>query len=264
MKVVFANVLQGFVYADVLHKPESMIFKRFSIEEYVEYFVSLDPDLLFISELLIENNNGNSEFADELVKKCNFRDYRVLVTEKSWLYVGRMYGMGIFSKYNLNNYEIFKLPNPKFEVDRPNGEHWILHDKYAQSAKVNVSGLDINIFHLHYFPLHHFNRKLSDPEMIESRNALIKYFKNKGKRYPTLVVGDFNNKDESLDVLFPELFENGWLAESIVTETTLVDGHEQLDHILYTPIYFDVQEAKAERYLSDHYSLYVDFNIVMR
>ena len=55
MKIVFANVIQGFVYAHHLKTPASMIFSRFSLPEYANYFRNQSPDILCLSEVLIDD-----------------------------------------------------------------------------------------------------------------------------------------------------------------------------------------------------------------
>lgn len=258
MRIVFANVTQCFVYANEVAESESMLFKKFSIPDYIEYFKNINPDILCLSEVLIDDEENNSEFISRLSEACNLKYYKILRSEKSWIYVGKFYGMAIISKYPIMNYEFFKLPNPKFEIDRPNGDHWIMHDKYAQYAKINTINKNISLFNLHYFPVHHFKKDIDDLEMKKPREELTKYFMKETLDAPTIITGDFNNKNKKLVKVFPELFEFGYLQEAIETDTTIVNGNSQLDHILYTPAYFELISSKAEKFLSDHYSLIVD------
>jgi endonuclease/exonuclease/phosphatase family metal-dependent hydrolase len=261
MRIISANVSQGFVYASGLKSSEGMIFRKFSIPDYVQYFKRNNPDILCLCEILIDDANGNSEFAETLSAECELPYYKVLKTETSWLYVGRYYGTAILSKYPIEDYEFFKLPNnPRFEINKPNGDHWILHDYYAQFARLNINNKKLNLFNLHYFPVHHFNHKLSDPEMKPSREALVEYLESKGNSNPTVITGDFNNKNDKLDSVFPELFNLGGLKECIETETSIVDGAAQLDHILYSPASLELKKGYAEKYLSDHYALIADIS----
>jgi endonuclease/exonuclease/phosphatase family metal-dependent hydrolase len=259
MKVVFANVTHGFVYADDLEKPEGMVFRKFSIPDYVEYFRKLNPDILCLSEALIDDEDGNSEFVDVIAKATKLNHTKVLRSEESWIYVGKHYGMAILSRYPITSYGDFKLPNPKFEVTRPNGDHWILHDKYAQFAELDINGEKLNLFNLHYFPVHHFDKKIQSEKMKPYRKALSEFFTSKGFDRSTIITGDFNDKGSTLQEVFPELFESGDLKEAIEVETTIQDGNDQLDHILYTHDTLQLNEAKAEKFLSDHYSLVVQF-----
>lgn len=259
MKVIFANVSQGFVYADDLTEQVGMVFRKFSILDYTKFFASYQPDILCLSEVLIDDLDGNSEFVDQVASATGLKYSKVLRSEESWIYVGRHYGMAILSRYPISNYEEFKLPNPKFEVIRPNGDHWILHDKYAQYATLDIDGELFNLFNLHYFPVHHFNKRINSNEMKPYRKSLGDFFTSKGFHKATIIAGDFNDKGAKLTEVFPELFESGDLKEAIQVETTILDGQDQLDHILYTPDRLKVKNAKAEKYLSDHFALIIDF-----
>lgn len=259
MKLIFANVSQGFVYADDLEKSTGMVFRKFSIPDYVDYFANHDPDVLCLSEVLIDDSEGNSEFVDKLASATGLKHRQVLRSEESFIYIGKYYGIAILSKYPITNYEKYKLPNPKFEVTRPYGDYWIMHDKYVQHATLDGDGEKFNLFNLHYFPVHHFKKSIDTEEMKPYRKALGDFFTNKGFERPTIITGDFNNKGARLNDVFPELFESSNLKEAIEVETTILDGKDQLDHILYTHDTLIVKDAKAEKYLSDHYALVVEF-----
>ena len=51
MRTISANVSQGFVYASDLKRSEGMIFRKFSIPDYVSYFKSKNPDILCLCEI---------------------------------------------------------------------------------------------------------------------------------------------------------------------------------------------------------------------
>jgi endonuclease/exonuclease/phosphatase family metal-dependent hydrolase len=259
MKVIFANVTQGFVYADNLTESEGMVFRKFSIPDYLQYFLEHKPDILCLSEILIDDLEGNSEFAKQIISVTGLEHAKVLRTAESWIYDGKHYGMGIFSRYPISDYEEFKLPNPKFEVTRPNGDHWKMHDKYAQYAELEVNGEKIYLFNLHYFPVYHFNKSIDSKEMKPYRQALSKVFTDKGFDKATIITGDFNDKGVSLADVFPEIFDSGDLEEAIEVQTTILDGQDQLDHILYTPSMLELKDSQVEKFLSDHYALIAEF-----
>ncbi|MBN2100610.1 endonuclease/exonuclease/phosphatase family protein [Candidatus Dojkabacteria bacterium] len=261
MKLIFANVSHGFVYAHDLEKHESMVFKKFSIPGYADYFKNQKPDILCLSEALIDNKKGDSLFVNEVSKATGLKNVKILRSEDSWLYVGKHYGMAVLSRYPIEEYETFKLPNPNFETIRPNGDHWVLHDKYAQYLRLNINGQDLNLFTLHYFPVHHFKKSIQSKEMKPYRKALSEYFTSKGFDTPTVIVGDFNDKGAKLKDVFPELFEGNILKEAIEVETTICDGTDQLDHILYTHKLIKLKTAKTEKFLSDHYALISEFEL---
>lgn len=259
MKILFANVTQGFVYSTDTGKPESMNFRRFSIPEYAEFFAQQDQDILCLSEVLMDDIEGKSIMTETISHATRLPHFKTLRSEESWIYIGKHYGMAIISKFPLEKYEKVLLPNPKFEATRDDGDHWVMHNKYAQYARLNIEGIPLNLFSLHYFPVHHFKKKMSGIEMKPYRESLIETFRSKGFETPTIIAGDFNDKETTLKKAFPELFSTGELATALTVETTLVDGDDQLDHILYTKKHFKVQSAEAKPFLSDHY--YVTGNL---
>lgn len=261
MKVLFANITHGFVYADDGSTSESMKFTKFSIQAYIDYFKQHHPDILCLAEVLLDDTDGNSEMIRTFSQALNLPFYTALGHEESWIYVGKYYGMAILSKYEIEAYETFKLPNPRLEVDRPNGDHWVMHDKFAQYAELETELGRLNLFNLHYFPVHHFGKRMQDDDLSHIREELVRVFRLKDTTKPTLITGDFNNKGVKLKAAFPELFENGLFDESVETETTICNGVDQLDHILYTPKSLKVTRSFAEKFISDHYSLVAEIEL---
>jgi len=259
MRLIFANITQGFMYTEDPSTNEGKIMNKFSIPDYIKYLAKRKPDILCLAEVLIDDKVGNSEFVNLLSKATQLPYFKTQSYEKSWLYIGRYYGIAILSKFPISDYEKFKLPNPKLEVIRPNGDHWTLHDKYAQYAKINLKNYKLNLFNLHYFPFHIFNRSIKDKEIEPYRKKLSEYITSKGFQKPTIITGDFNNKGSKLINAFPELFISGDLKEAIEVKNTKLNGNDQSDHVLFTPETLKVKASKAEKYFSTHYSLTVDF-----
>ena len=177
------------------------------------------------------------------------------------MYIGRYYGLAILSKYPSKTYEEFRIPNPRFEVTRPNGNYWIMDDKFVQFTQLQIDSSLLNVFNLHYYPSHIFNVKINDSRMKKSNNALSKYILSKDLQIPTIVAGDFNNKDIELSEIFPDLFTNSSLKQAIVAETTTVDNKGQLDNILYTNNSLRLVEVFVEKNLSDHYSVFTSIKL---
>ncbi len=70
MKLIFANVLQGFVYASDLGPAENIVYRRFSIPEYVEYFRKQSPAILCLAEVLIDNEHNDSDLVESVAEAC--------------------------------------------------------------------------------------------------------------------------------------------------------------------------------------------------
>jgi endonuclease/exonuclease/phosphatase family metal-dependent hydrolase len=253
LRVVFANIYQGLIYEGKSEKKD--VFSKYWPSLYQEQYAALEPDILCLAEVPLDDDHGNSVFLDSLGVAMGAASKYADVHDKSWLVEGKYYGNAIISKYRLTDYQIFKLPNPRLEVDRPDGQHWLLRDKSVQSAVVSIHGRPIRLFNLHYYPIHHFYRNISEPEFIPIRRAFIEQL-HLDDTMPKLLTGDFNNNDEELELAFPELFADGALEIAVRFGREQLDsyytGNHQMDHILYTPHDFTVVQSEIIRDASDH------------
>ena len=203
MKIIFANIIQGMIHCGYDEKKEN-VFAGYHPEKYIEYFVSQQPDILCLAECLFDNNQGESSFVEELKKKCHLLYSHNLVGEKAFFVQDKFYGLSICSKFPFTSYEVEKLANPKIETIRPNGDYWIMHDKYIQKARLQVEkNKFLNIANTHMFPFQHFNKHFWDTEFSSYRNQWAKMLMPKPEK--SLIVGDFNTVDISIDKAFPEL-----------------------------------------------------------
>ena len=263
MRILTYNILQGFVYSPHKH--------TFNPNAYIQFIKEQNPDIVFLNEVLIDTPNltpspKSSNFIETLLKNTSLNYAKVLSSEKSWiskqlLHKNKYYGLAIISKFPIEKYETLKLPNPKFEIDRPNGEHWILHDKFIQHAIIKFNKTPINLINLQFFPLHVFNKTFNDPAIKKAKTFLTNYLLKQANTLPTIIAGDFNNKNIPLSRAFPKLLNLQKLQEAIITKTTSLHGTNQLDHILYTPKHLNVKNGQAIKHLSDHYALVVDLEL---
>jgi endonuclease/exonuclease/phosphatase family metal-dependent hydrolase len=260
MKVIFENITQGFVYAGKLEK--SSVYHRFDPKAYVEYFKKEQPDILALAENIMEGLDGKSEMTEMLSKELDLPYFKSFCKEESFLYPGKYYGVTVLSKFQIEEYETFLLPNPKIEKTQPNGDHWVMHDKYAQKCVLNINGRKINFINLHYFPFHRFGRRMDEVEFADARKGLVDIL-TANSDLPTIITGDFNNECGDLKDAFPELFENDLFKKSIEVESTRVGKSGQFDHILITPKDFEVIEARVEENYSDHCAIITNLQIVI-
>lgn len=259
IRVAFANMCQGLKSEG--KKNNTDVFSRYWPSAYRETYLPLNPDIVFLTEVPFEDERGNSRFLTDFSSAMT-ADYRGDATEQSWLVEGKYYGNAIISKFRLDDYQVMKLPNPRFEVNNPDGSHWVMHDKNVQSATILVDGISIRLFNLHYFPFHRFKHNMNEPELRPIRTAFIEQLRLEDKA-PTILAGDFNNGHAHLDQAFPELFEDGRLKDAVQFETEdFIDYYPsdefQLDHILYTPREFCVVKAKVIHDPSDHRGIVAD------
>ncbi len=253
LKIIFANVLQGMIHLGFNEKKEN-ILGGFHPEKYIEYFSASKPDILCLAESVIDDGNGNSSFIAELSKRCDLPYYKNLPGEKAWLVKDKFYGLSICSKFPFLEYEVSKLANPKIETIRPNGEHWIMHDKYIQKVSLELEqGKSVKIINTHMFPFQHFGKHFWDDEFASYRRQWAKMLASEDEL--SIVAGDFNTVDITISDAFPEL-QIGDKLQSIVS----YDGQKyqpkypyatQIEYILTTKD-FKVLSAKEDMCFSDH------------
>jgi endonuclease/exonuclease/phosphatase family metal-dependent hydrolase len=262
IKIAFANISQGLVYEG--KKGRKDVFSKYWPSAYQSQYVALHPDIVCLAEVPLDDERGSSSFLQSFAQAMGAVSCQADVHEKSWLVEGKYSGNAILSRFELSDYHVIKLPNPRLEVDRPDGQHWVLHDKSAQSATVHVDGQAISLINLHYFPFFLFRRKLNDAELAPSRAALVELL-HLGSGVPAIVAGDFNNNDDELEVAFPEFFQGGGLETAVRFGPEQFDklycGRHQMDHILYTPQVFSVLEGQIIRDASDHRGIFAELEL---
>lgn len=262
LKIIFANIMQCMVHLGYNEKKENLL-GGFHPEKYIEYFTKEQPDILCLAECVMDESNGKSAFVEELTKKCQLPYYKNLCSEKAWLVKDKFYGLSICSKFPFSSYEILKLANPQIETIRPNGDYWIMHDKYIQKASLEIpEGKQINIINTHMFPFQHFGKHFWDGEFAQYRKQWAEMLKPTPKM--SLITGDFNTVDISIDKAFPEL-KIGDRLQSLVSFNgkkyqPRYPYNTQIEYILATTD-FELLSAKEDMSYSDHPFLIVDVEI---
>lgn len=204
IKVIFANVIQGMIHIGYNEKKENL-FAGFHPEKYVQYFADEQPDILCMAECLFDDENGKSAFVNEVAKQCGLPYYKNLVGEKAFFVKDKFYGLSVCSKFLIEDYEVLKLANPKIETIRPNGDHWVMHDKYIQKAVLRLSkDKSLCLANTHMFPFQHFNKHFWDEEFKDYRRQWAEMLMPKTDK-TSLIVGDFNTVGISIEKAFPEL-----------------------------------------------------------
>lgn len=259
LRTVFENISGGLVMAGKSHG--EMVFSRVSLPEYIEYFQGYKPDILSLSEVHMEDENGCSEMVKSISDALRLPYYECFSQSRSHLDTSKYLGIAVLSKYPILHYDPFFLPNPKLKVDKPDGSHWVMFDKGAQRLTLDVAGRYLTVFNLHYFPFHHFNRCMNEDEFLDIRQELVDILLSEDG-IPTVITGDFNNKGLPLYKAFPELFIGDKFREAIVEKTTVIGLCEQFDHILYTPNALKNHDGFTDKNLSDHYAVIADFSFM--
>lgn len=251
MNLMYSNISGGLVFAGNMYG--EMLFSKVSLQQYIDYFKTKNPDVLCLSEVHLESKNS-SQMVEEIAKQLKLPHFASLALSESHLDTSKQLGMAIISRYPIRKQEEFTIPSPGLEVDRPNGDHWRMFDKGAQRVYLDVNGVTIVVVNFSYFPFHHFNRDVAEPEFKDLRQQLLTILLGDNDM-PTIITGDFNCKGHKVVDAFPELFIDNALAQSVQAKSTVIGADEELDQILYQPAFFKSSNGYAEINGSDHLAI---------
>ncbi len=257
IRAEFENISGGLLMVGEQHG--DMSFQHLSLRKYIAHFQEAQPDILALSEVPMEQEDGASAMVEMLAATLNFPYYRCCYQSRSHLEPDKYLGLAVLSKYHIEQYDSFNLPNPRLRVTKSDGSQWTLFDKGVQQLTLNIRGRRLTVFNLHYFPFHHFRRQMNETEFSGVRQELVDILLSRS-HLPTIITGDFNNKGLRLQTAFPELFQCNQFRQAVEVETTVVGLCEQFDHILYTPALLHVQRGFAEPNYSDHYAVIADIS----
>lgn len=236
-----------------------MNFGKDVIGRYIEAISAHNPDVLSIAEVHLEDES-HSEMVQKLVNELGLPYFDFMGSDKSHLAEGKVIGNAILSRYPIVRKDHFLMDSPMVEVDRPDGQHWIMHNKPAQTAVIEIEDKQVAVTSLHYFPFHHFNRRMNEQEFAPRRQSLVDHLTKQDSSTIPIITGDFNNKGLKLTEAFPELFSVGF-SEAIELESSIAGVNEQFDHILYREEGCGLVDSGSFSIPSDHTALYAIFKI---
>lgn len=255
--IAFANISGGREFLGSIYGESD--FGEVVLDKYIEAISSCNPDVVSLAEVHLEDDS-HSEMVQYLSEQLQLPYFDILGSDKSHLADNKILGNAVLSKYPIVKVDHFIVESPLIETIRPNGDHWVMHHKPAQTAFIQVANSVIGVTSLQYMPFHHFNRKMSEPEFTPQRQSLVDHLTQNRTSTVEIITGDFNNKDQGLTEAFPELFEHGFL-EAIETKSTITGIDQQLDHILYRKADGTVIDAGTIPIPSDHIGLWATIEI---
>lgn len=261
LKVLFANIYQGVIH-EGRSKNGTHLFSAWAPSKYVEHFKQLDADICCFAEMVMDDEHGTSSTVEKMAKEYNMPFYRSLASEKSWMIEGKYYGLSILSKHPIDSYDDIILPNPNLTITKGNGDVWVSHDKTIQKAVINVEGQKVNLFNYHGVPYHHFKRKITEDEFAPIRLATSQVLHPDNT--PTIITGDFNNENVSIEDTLPELFANGEIKSALKFDPLDygddLSNKTQVDHVLVSQD-FKVSQTQVDKNYSDHCALVVTLEL---
>ncbi len=129
-------------------------------------------------------------------------------------------GVVICSKYEINNYKLFKLDNPNFIYSVDEDTTYYSHDKGFIFASIK----GYNVITGHCLPFHVFKKNPLDYLNI-FRKADEEFINFYNLNNNTVLCGDFNY--DNVNKLFPKIMEN---CNDLIDSPTRKD--KQLDHFI--------------------------------
>ena len=191
MRITFSNISDGVEYLGT--KLQEYKWGKYIPQKYYELYSKIKPDILGLAEVPLDNTNGKSHFIEGLSKNCGYIENHVCGHEKSFIVTDFFSGEALLSKLKFEYYQTFKFENLRFKIQRPNGEKWELFDKFYQIALLSMHNNTYCIVNTHTFPLHIFNHKPDEPNMVKLWDPLLENLKTLNFE-KLIIMGDFNNR----------------------------------------------------------------------
>lgn len=167
-------------------------------------------------------------------------------------------GQAILSKFPIKNHSFNLFFNPHYEVDRPNGEHWVSHDKGLTVVEAELPGGEtLGILTLHMIPFRAFGIDPKSEEakpVIDSVTNLIRDAVNKVDKF--VLQGDFNLNTDTVKEFFPGVFDED--VKEVALDGPTTPGGKKYDHILYKGLKLTTTKIDSQA-LTDHYPVIAEF-----
>jgi exonuclease III len=220
-------------------------------EEELNYFINkidaYNPDIVCFQE---NHSNDNRSVAEDIAKALNFT--YTLTTPESPSHIDPNYSLGlaIISKLPFKANQIYKYPNPDFDVFWSDGRKAITHEKVLQKVRIN----NFNLANTQMLPLKTWELDYDKDPGSKLAQEIDKILTNLDS--PLIFCGDFNFN--SPEIIYPNLFKKIPLVNALPYEETrplLSEEKRIYDHIYFSPELNNI-ESKIEKTDTDHYLCY--------
>lgn len=222
--------------------------------ESLDYFIStlqpLKPDIICLQET---HASPKQIQAQAITAELGLANYISDVYDHSHIDDTCELGQAIICRFPLTDHSFRLFNNPRLEVDRPNGEHWISHDKGVTTCQTIISGQTVCLKTTHMIPFRKFKRDPMEPEFKNLRQDIEN--KLRSDQQLTLLHGDFNWDGASLQDFLPGLD----LQEVKLTAPTTPRGRKY-DRVLYQGLRHRSSKV-LNNVLTDHFPIYSKFEV---
>jgi endonuclease/exonuclease/phosphatase family protein len=217
-----------------------------------DYYVSVlrkhQPDVVCLQEVhsFAERREGQAAY---LARSAGYPHFTYFRTSESHLVPGAWLGLGILSRYPLQDFTYREFPNPRLETVGPRGEPWQLHDKGYATGFVDLGGRTLGLVNGHCFPLHHFGASPAEPRFAKMWAMLTEDLLAAARSGLAFAGIDMNH--ERVEELLVNALGPGRYSNAFGGTPTTPRGN-QWDYLLYGPAMrlLTVTVAPTE---SDHY-----------
>lgn len=145
INILFANILGGREFAGTTYG--EINFGDDVLDEYARIIGEQQPDIVSLAEVHLDDETHSEQVA-KLAELLNLPHYDIQGTDKSHLTEDKILGNAILSRYPITASDHFLIKAPALEVDRPNGDHWIMHDKGTQTVRVDINRRTLSLTNL--------------------------------------------------------------------------------------------------------------------
>ena len=218
------------------------------IAHIVETLRWFEPHIITLQETHANGENVQAKtIADALGLKYFVNDEYA----DSHVESGQRLGQAILSAFPITEHSFTLFENPKYRVERPDGEVWISHDKGIAKCTVDI-GQPLVVETLHMFPFRRFG--VDTKEETTVMQDITDKIHSDAPLF--LLQGDFNMDDKRLAEFLPDLFTDE-LEEIPLDQPTTPKGR-YYDHIAYRGL--KLKDARIiDTVLTDHYPVCATF-----
>jgi len=219
----------------------------------VRTIADMGPDIVTLQEV---HGNDVQNQAEYITDECGLKYVAYDSYDASHIEKGQRLGQAVISRFPIVSHDFSLFVNPKFEIDRPDGEHWISHDKGLTSCLLKIEDREIMVQTLHSVPFRKFGVDALGGEASAVRKDMVHKLDQSHGSY--ILQADFNYNEPSIKPFLTPLFDSG-LNEVILSLPTTPKGR-WYDHVLYRGV-SHVKSYVMNEALTDHYPVYTEFSI---
>ena len=222
------------------------------LDDIIKWLKQENADLITLQET---QKNKNIDQVQKIATELGFNYIHDSMSD-SHIDEGFQLGNAILSHYQIKNHKTGFFYNPKVITKWEDGSIATSFDKGFSTCEIEVGIRKVKIISTHLIPFRRFKINLESDiakKILEDVQTKINNFSE-----ITILQGDFNIDNQSIEKYLPKLFENG-LEEVIQNEPTTPKGRKY-DHILYRGMTLRGTRVNSTA-RTDHFPVIAEFEI---